>query len=66
MQLEQILKRGGIVDAETLESLMDGDIYQDLFDYWYSTGEMPYGTAKARTGDPHLWIYEATVNFMGW
>ena len=35
--------------------LMDfDDLYEKLFDYFMS--EMPYGTAKARTGDPDQWI----------
>lgn len=28
--------------------------YDALFDYFCD--EMPYGTAKGRTGDPHNWI----------
>jgi hypothetical protein len=35
---------------------LDDDLYDALFDYYSSTGEMPYGVAKARTGDPHNWI----------
>lgn len=30
--------------------------YDRLFDYFCNNGEMPYGTAKARTGDPEQWI----------
>ncbi len=33
------------------------DLYERLYDY-YSV-DMPYGTAKARTGDPDAWILEA-------
>ena len=29
-------------------------LHSKLFDYY--TEEMPYGTAKARTGDPDVWI----------
>jgi hypothetical protein len=32
------------------------EFYQDLFEYYCATGEMPYGTMKARTGDPFNWI----------
>ena len=36
---------------------VEGGLYEDLFDYYFFTvGEMPYGTAKARTGDPVQWI----------
>lgn len=27
-----------------------------FFDYYCNSGEMPYGVAKARTGDPYDWI----------
>jgi predicted N-acyltransferase len=27
-----------------------------FFDYYCETGEMPYGVAKARTGDPYDWV----------
>ena len=32
--------------------------YEKLFNYFCDTGEMPYGTAKARDGDPDVWILE--------
>jgi hypothetical protein len=37
-------------------SELDDDLYDALYDYYSNTGEMPYGVAKARTGDPHNWI----------
>lgn len=30
--------------------------FEDFFDHYLSTGELPYGVAKARTGDPYHWI----------
>jgi len=40
---------GDLMDAPT--------IYEKLFQYFaFDTGEMPYGTAKARDGDPYVWI----------
>lgn len=35
---------------------LDSDLYDALFDYYANAGEMPYGTMKARTGDPYEWI----------
>ncbi len=35
---------------------MDEDLYHALYDYYNLHGEMPYGTAKARTGDPYEWV----------
>lgn len=32
------------------------ELYEALFDHFCNNGEMPYGTAKARTGDPYEWI----------
>lgn len=38
------------------------DLYNKLFDYYvFETDEMPYGTAKARTGDPMDWITDQIV-----
>jgi hypothetical protein len=35
---------------------LDQDLYEALFDYYLEAGEMPYGVAKARTGDPMEWV----------
>lgn len=32
------------------------DLYETLFDYYMLHGEMPYGVAKGRTGDPFNWV----------
>ncbi len=32
------------------------EFYEALFNMYWDSGEMPYGTAKARTGDPAQWI----------
>ena len=36
--------------------LDDGPLYEELFDHYCNNGEMPYGVAKARDGDPVQWI----------
>lgn len=40
--------------------LSSGDLsdvdFQAIFDHFSNSGEMPYGVAKARTGDPYSWI----------
>lgn len=38
--------------------------YEDLFKYYLNIGEMPYGVAKARTGDPYEWIGMRLWNMM--
>jgi Protein of unknwon function (DUF3008) len=35
---------------------LDQDLYEALFDYYADQGEIPYGVAKARTGDPYEWV----------
>ena len=37
---------------------MDSQLYMDLYSYYLDSGEMPYGTAKARDGDPVEWILD--------
>lgn len=41
--------------AQWDESVVDNN-YDFLFEYFLNEGEMPYGVAKARTGDPYQWI----------
>ena len=37
----------------------DTPMYEKLYEYFaFTTGEMPYGTAKARDADPDTWIIE--------
>ena len=35
---------------------LDNDLFDALFDYYSDNGEIPYGIAKARTGDPYAWV----------
>ena len=35
---------------------LDNDLYDELFDYYADKGEIPYGIAKAKTGDPYQWV----------
>jgi hypothetical protein len=44
---------------------LDDDLYEALFDYYMDSGEMPYGVAKARTGDPYNWITDRLSADMG-
>lgn len=48
---------------------LDSDLYEALFDYYSDNGEIPYGVAKARDGDPITWIenrFEDELNSMGY
>ena len=47
---------------------LDHDLFEALFDYYADNGEMPYGVAKARDGDPYQWIdnkFEQDLSMMG-
>lgn len=35
---------------------LDTDLYHALYDYYSDHGELPYGIAKARDGDPFEWV----------
>ena len=42
-------KAGGDIDDNP-------DFYDALYNYYLDSGEMPYGVAKGRDGDPYAWI----------
>lgn len=44
---------------------LDDDLFHALFDYYFLHGEMPYGVAKARTGDPFEWITQQLDAHLG-
>lgn len=44
---------------------LDDDLYHALYDYYSDNGEMPYGTMKARTGDPYEWIGDRLAQELG-
>jgi len=53
--LEHILKRFSKEVSDFKEDgELDSDLYEALFDYYFD--DIPYGTKKARTGDPYEWV----------
>lgn len=44
---------------------IDDDLYHALYDYYFSNGEMPYGVAKARSGDPMEWVSQQLQKELG-
>ena len=62
VQLDDIVDK----HANAMASVMNGEtslydhqeFYDELYDYFLNSGEMPYGIAKARDGDPDQWIEE--------
>ena len=57
--IKQILDGHGIKSLDEIE--VGEPIYDSLYDYYVDSGEMPYGTMKARDGDPHLCEESAIV-----
>jgi len=65
-----ILARLTSKEKQTIKNILNGnedydlmlnhpDLYEKLYDYYvFETAEMPYGTAKARDGDPDIWILD--------
>lgn len=59
MSLDHIVKRfKHEVKVFVEDGDLDTDLYHALYDYYSDMGEIPYGVAKARTGDPYEWISE--------
>jgi hypothetical protein len=56
--------------AAVIEALQTNDdiadeAYETFFEYYCNNGEMPYGTAKARDGDPIEWVCERVAAELG-
>jgi hypothetical protein len=70
--VQEIYTKAKLTDAESgqMSAYIDGDLdfygtsaYEKLYEYFtFETGQMPYGTAKARDGDPDLWILDEIEN----
>tara|TARA_E500000331_G_scaffold229024_1_gene219242 strand:- start:1228 stop:1452 length:225 start_codon:yes stop_codon:yes gene_type:complete len=68
LSLQEIYDAAGLTqdDRSRMPSYLEeedefygSEAYGKLYEYFaFETGEMPYGTAKARTGDPDWWILE--------
>ena len=44
---------------------LDNDLYYALFDYYFDHGEIPYGIAKGRDGDPFEWVTDRLDRELG-
>ena len=55
-EVKKILDQNGVTDLDQIE--YGSEVYDDLFDYYMSSGEMPYGIMKAREGEPDVWIVD--------
>lgn len=74
MKLNEVFGRERL-DSRDVAELMDirsgmkddisEDLFAKLFDVYANNGEMPYGVAKARTGDPYEWIVDRVQSMSG-
>jgi hypothetical protein len=62
--LSHILKRFGkeVSDFKAGGEITD-DLYHALYDYYFD--DMPYGTKKARDGDPYEWVSDRLADELG-
>jgi len=62
--LEHILRRFSreVADFEAGGEITD-DLYHALYDYYFD--DMPYGTKKARDGDPYEWVSQRLADELG-
>jgi len=53
-EVKAILDKHGIKNSDDID--YGSDVYDELYNYFANSGEMPYGVMKARTGMPDEWI----------
>jgi hypothetical protein len=72
-ELEGIYTQAGLTPEEMAQmpQYVNGTVdfygtssFQKLYNWFLDSGEMPYGIAKARIGDPDVWILE-TLEALG-
>ena len=55
-EVKKILDNNEVTDLDQIE--YGSEVYEDLYNYFANSGEMPYGVMKARTGMPDEWIID--------
>ena len=55
-EVRDILANNDVTDADQIE--YGSEVFEELMDYYISSGDMPYGVMKARTGMPDEWIID--------
>jgi len=55
-EVKKILDANEVTDLDQIE--YGSEVYEDLYNYFANSGEMPYGVMKARTGMPDEWIID--------
>ena len=55
-EVKKILAQNDVTELDQIE--YGSEVYEELYDYYVNSGEMPYGVMKARTGMPDEWIID--------
>lgn len=64
-QTTAILVVLNLLDCDSNSVEANDESFDVMFDFYCDNGEMPYGTAKAKDGDPCVWIYETLCAEVG-
>ena len=59
-EIKAILIKHDVTDLDQIE--YGSEVYEDLYDYYANSGEMPYGVMKAREGTPDEWIIDRLID----
>lgn len=59
-EVKKILDTNEVTDLDQIE--YGSEVYEDLYDYYANSGEMPYGVMKAREGTPDEWIIDRLID----
>ena len=59
-EVKRILASNDVTDLDQIE--YGSEAYEDLYDYYVNSGEMPYGVMKAREGTPDEWIIDRLID----
>ena len=59
-EVKKILDTNEVTDLDQIE--YGSEVYEDLYDYYANSGEMPYGDMKAREGTPDEWIIDRLID----
>ena len=59
-EVKAILDKHDITHLDQIE--YGSEVYDDLYNYFADSGEMPYGVMKARTGMPDEWIIDRLID----
>jgi len=59
-EVKAILTSNDVTDLDQIE--YGSEVYEDLYDYYANSGEMPYGVMKAREGTPDEWIVDRLID----